>query len=144
MKQRQAKPVNKAEQLKQVISEGLSILRDGFNVLFASTTEEADELRSKAGAKDLVWLEQKTREAAEKDVKGANLVQPRNSEPSEITEIEVRNEPVIDAQVIEAKELTNRSKQYLEDRIKEFNRQEKIDLQFRNKALLWQRWNKSL
>src|SRR5688572_30669202 len=142
MKQRQ-KPVNKAEQLKKVISEGLIILRDRLNVFFCSTPDEYEQAKAKASPNDVVWLEEMTR-ATESDGKGAGFKDSllTNGEDQGLTE--VTGEAEINVQLIEAKELRNRSKDYLTNKLQEFAEQEKLALEVRKQSILWKRMNESL
>ena len=54
------------------------------------------------------------------------------------------NEPVMSSQALQARELTNRSKQYLTDKLRQFAEQEKIALEEREQIILWKRMNSSL
>jgi len=56
---------------------------------------------------------------------------------------DARNEPVMSSQALQARQVVDRSKQYLKDKLDEFAKQEKVDLAFRDKALLWKKWQSS-
>ena len=63
---------------------------------------------------------------------------------SDKTKTDAHNEPVMSSQALQARELKNRSKEFLTNKLRQFAEQEKIDLEEREQFILWKRMNSSL
>ena len=96
----------------------------------------------------VIWHEQRTyddykpskKTYPDSEIEGIRYDNPANA----LTEKEATVKPEINAQSIEARQVVNRSKQYLTDKLRQFAEQEKIDLEEREKFILWKRMNSSL
>jgi len=86
------------------------------------------------------------------EIEGVSYSNPLNLpiiESSEVSgqsdniEPEAHHKPVMSSQELQARQVVDRSKQFLKDKLDEFTKQEKVDLAFRDKALLWKKWQSS-
>jgi hypothetical protein len=131
----------KIQEIQQAITEGIHTIADRFmNVWFVDNDKQCQEMKAKAGNEDVIWLEQKQYEPIEPKTETRGSQSTEQIQPC----IKPENEPQMNLDILQMQAQKNKSKDFLQARLKEFDIQEKIDLEVRNKCELWKKLNSGL
>jgi len=166
-KQSNKKPKDKLKTMKRFIMGDdvvESVLSDGIPRITGLIIWDGSEKIAEITKGAVIWHEQRTyddykpskKRFPDSEIEGVSYDNPPTVDLNDISdssdvsghsdkiETEARNEPVMSSQALQARELKNRSKEYLADKLRQFAEQEKIDLEEREKFILWKRMNSSL